>query len=265
MIDKNINEDHPKREDTTITIYQFNDEIGDFEELIIDPDVKLQELLDEDFILLFVDPQHYRVWLWHGLNTTTRMKFIAAKMAAPIRDKHGIAFKITAVDQDMETHGFKIMLGLEEEIDYSKAQTGPAFEGTEEDLELLEEISLEKILYLLEKAGLPEGYQRKMVIVKNKLYGYKEYESNYLNSVIKEPKLFPLKEEVEDGAYMAENLTPRMLISYNNVVLTELLEKIDGQKQSSEINDNLENEIDESIKKDRNDTNKMEIDDTIKK
>jgi len=238
-----------ERKETSITVFQFNDEIGDFEELIIDPDVKLPELLDEDFVLLFVDPQHYRVWLWRGLNTTTRMKFIAAKMAAPIRDKHGIAFKITAVDQDMETHGFKVMLGLEEEIDYSKAQTGPAFEGTEEDLELLKEISLEKILLILEKAGLPEGYQRKMVIVKNKLYGYKEYETNYLNSVYKEPKLFPLKEEVEDGAYLAENLIPRMLISYNNVVLTELLEKVNGKDQVSEIDDNIKKEIDDSIKK----------------
>ena len=239
----------PERKETSITVYQFNDEVGDFEELIIDPDVKLPDLLDEDFILLFVDPQHYRVWLWHGLNTTTRMKFIAAKMAAPIRDKHGIAFKITTVDQDMETHGFKVMLGIEEEIDYSKEQTGPAFKDTDEDRELLKEISLEKIVYLLEKAGLPEGYQRKMVIVQNKLYGYKEYETNYLNSVIKEPRLFPLKEEVEDGAYLAENLIPRMLISYNNVVLTELLEKVNGKEQESEITDPTKKEIDDSIKK----------------
>jgi len=237
----------PKKEKSTITVYQFNDEIGDFEELIIDPDVKLPDLLDEDFILLFVDPQQYRVWLWHGLNTTTRMKFIAAKMAAQIRDKHGIAFKITAVDQDMETHGFKVMLGLEEKIDYSKAQTGPAFKDTDEDLELLKEIKEEKILLILEKTGLPEGYKRKMIIVKNKLYGYKEFEKSHLNSVIKEPQLFSLKEEVEDGAYLAENLIPRIIISYNNVILTELLEKANGQEKETE---NEENEFDDSIKKD---------------
>ncbi|MHA1535685.1 MAG: hypothetical protein ACTSP8_13250, partial [Promethearchaeota archaeon] len=77
------NEDIPRRKVQTITIYQFNDEIGDFEELIMDPDIKLKDLLDDDFILLFVDPKHFRVWLWHGFNTTTRMKFIAAKMSPP--------------------------------------------------------------------------------------------------------------------------------------------------------------------------------------
>ncbi|MCK4382743.1 MAG: hypothetical protein KAW66_05560, partial [Candidatus Lokiarchaeota archaeon] len=57
-------EDIPRRKVQTITVYQFNDVLGDFEELILDPDIKLKDLLDDDFILLFVDPQHFRVWLW---------------------------------------------------------------------------------------------------------------------------------------------------------------------------------------------------------
>lgn len=226
--------DPPERKELSIVVYQFNDQFGDFEELIIDPDISLSELLDDDFILLFVDPKHYRVWLWHGWNTTTRMKFIAAKMAQPIRDRHGIAYKLTTVDQDSETHGFKVMIGTEEEIDYTTQETGPAYEGTEENLELLESLSREKILLILEKAGIPEDFDLKMVIVKNTIYGYREYERNYLGSVIREKQLFPLKEEVEDGSYLAEGYVPRMIFSYNNVVLTQLLQKI---------------EVDDSIKK----------------
>jgi len=220
-------EDIVTRQSQTIIVYQFNDEIGDFEELMIDPDVQLKDLLDDDFILLFVDSQHFRVWLWHGYNTTTRMKFIAAKIAPSIRDKHGFALRITAVDQDNETHGFLVMIGLEEEIDYDQVQTGPAYEGTVEDLELLESLSREKILLILKKVGIPDGYERKMVIVKNSIFGYREYERNYLGSVIKEEQLFPLKEEIEDGNYLADKYVPRMLFSYNNVVLTELLQKVE--------------------------------------
>jgi len=220
-------EEIPLRKVQTITVYQFNDEIGDFEELIMDPDIKLKDLLDDDFILLFVDPKHFRVWLWHGFNTTTRMKFIAAKMSPPIRDKHGFAFKITAVDQDNETHGFLVMIGLEEEIDYDQVQTGPEYEGTEEDLEFLKTMSRENILLRLEKVGVPEGFERKIVIVKNQIYGYREYDRNYIGSVIKERQLFPLKEEIEDGTYLADNYIPRMHFSFNNVVLTELLEPIE--------------------------------------
>jgi len=232
-------EDIPRRKVQTITVYQFNDEIGDFEELIIDPDLKLKDLLDDDFILLFVDPQHYRVYIWVGFNSSTRMKFIAAKMAQPIRDKHGIAFKLTTVDQDDETHGFKVLIGQEEEIDYDQVQTGPEYEGTVEDLEFLKTMSREKILLRLEKAGVPEGFKRKIVIVKNQIYGYREYDRNYLGSVIKESQLFPLKEEIEDGTYLADNYIPRMHFSYNNVVLTELLEpiEIDDSIQKKSLKD----------------------------
>ena len=230
-------ENLPRRKVQTITVYQFNDEIGDFEELIMDPDLKLEDLLDDDFILLFVDPQHYRVYKWQGFNTTVRMKFIAAKTASAIRDKHGIAFKLTTVDQDQETHGFKVMIGQEQELNYDQMQTGPAYEGTPEDLELLKTLSREKILLLLEKAGVPEGLKRKIVIVKNVIYGYREYDRNYLGSVVKEPQLFPLKEEIEDGTYLAENYIPRMLFSYNNVVLTEFFERIeiDGSIQKNPL------------------------------
>jgi len=234
MSNENSPGEIPERKEQSIVVYQFNDQIGDFEELIIDPDIVLSDLLDDDFILLFVVPKHYRVWLWHGWNTTTRMKFIAAKMAQPIRDRHGIAYKLTTVDQDSETRAFKVMIGLEEEIDYTKEQTGPAYEGTKENLELLKSLSREKILLILEKAGIPEDYDLKMVIVKNTIYGYREFEKNYLGSVIKEKQLFPLKEEIDDGSYLAEGYTPRMIFSYNNVVLTQLLQKI---------------ELDDSIKK----------------
>ncbi len=217
----------PELEKEKIIVFQYNDELNEFQELELEDDVQIHELLDPDFILLFVDPTRYRVWIWHGSNTTTRMKFIAAKLAPSVRDRYGIGFKIAAVDEGNETLGFKIAAGMEEEIDYTEVQTGPAYEGTQEDLELLESLSREKILLLLEKAGVPEGYERKMVIVKNQIFGYKEYDRNYLGSVIKEKQLFPLKEEVEDGTYLAENYIPRMLFSYNNVVLTELLKKTD--------------------------------------
>ena len=229
---KEPKEEFPEEIRKPMVIFQFNDQLGEFEELEIEPDIELVELLDPDFVLLFVDPKHFRVWIWHGSNTTTRMKFIAAKIAHTIRDRYGIGFIITAVDEGNETLGFKVIMGLEKEIDYAEAQTGPAYEGTEEDLELLKSLSREKILLLLEKAGVPEGYERKMVIVKNKVFGYREYDRNYLGSVIKEKQLFPLREEIADGPYLADNYIPRMLFSYNNVVLTELLQKVDDDQNS---------------------------------
>lgn len=215
----------PEEEEEKIIVFQYNDELNGYQELELEENVKIPELLDSDFILLFVDPKRYRVWIWHGANTTTRMKFIAAKLAPGIRDRYGIGYKVLAVDEGNETLGFKITAGIEKEIDYTEVQKGPAYTESEQDLELLESLPREKILLILEKTGLPEGYQRKMVIVNNKIFGYKEYDRDYLGTTIREKKLFPLKEEVDDGTYLAEDYTPRMLFSYNNVVLTELLQK----------------------------------------
>ncbi|MHA1727019.1 MAG: hypothetical protein ACTSXH_19620 [Promethearchaeota archaeon] len=217
----------PEKEEEKMLVFQFNDQRDEFQELEFKEEMPLYELLDPEFILLFIDPKSYRVWIWHGSNTTTRAKFVAAKLAPKIRDRFGIAYKITTVDEGEETLGFKIAVGLEEEIDYEKTQTGPSYVGTEEDLELLEELSREKILLILEKMGIPEGYERKLVIVKNKLYRYREYDRSYMGEVIKEKQLFELEEHVEDGPYLAKGLTPRMLFSYNNIVLTELLKKVD--------------------------------------
>jgi hypothetical protein len=219
-----------------IIVFQYNDELNEFQELELADDIEIPELLDPDFVLLFVDPSRYRVWIWHGSNTTTRMKFIAAKLAPSIRDRYGIGFKISAVDEGNETVGFKVAAGIEKEIEYVEAQTGPAYEGTEQDLALLESLSTEKILYLLEKTGIPEGFERKIVIVNNKIFGYKEYDRNYLGSVIREKKLFPLREEIEDGPYLAEDYVPRMLFSYNNVVLVELLQKTNNKQRKEENN-----------------------------
>lgn len=222
----------PEIEEEKLRIYQFNDKLGDFEELEIHEDLPLYELFDSDFILLFVDPKYYRVWLWHGANTTTRMKFIAAKIAPKLRDRYGIAYKITAVDEGDETKAFKITSGVEKVTDYEEEQIKPIYDPKAEiDWD---DFSREKIVLLLEKTGIPEGYKRKMVIVKNKIYGYKEYDRNYMGSIIKEKKLFPLKEEVPDGPYLAEKYTPRILFSYNNVIMTELLEKNNNGMKSKE-------------------------------
>lgn len=223
-------EELKKQEEKKVLVFQYNDQLNEFEELEIEENLPLRELLDPDFILLFVDHEYFRVWIWQGSNTSTRMKFIAAKISPMTRDRYGISYKITTVDDGDETEGFRRLVKMQSEVVKSEEiQTGPAYEGTEEDLELLASLSREKILLLLAKTDVPEGYERKMVIVQNTLYGYKEYDRYYLGSVVKEKQLFPLKEKVPDGNYLAEHYTPRILFSFNNVVLTELLQKIENK------------------------------------
>lgn len=95
-----------------ISIYQFNKELGDFEETELIENVPLFELLDSNKILLFVDAHEKNVWVWQGENTSTRMKFVSSQTALHIRDKHDISFMIHSIDEGEETAAFKIFVGL---------------------------------------------------------------------------------------------------------------------------------------------------------
>lgn len=75
---------------------------GYFEELILDPDVKSKDLLHNDHILLFIDPQHFKEWLWEGCNTTAKAKSNAAKIALPIREKYGTNLPRASIILDNE-------------------------------------------------------------------------------------------------------------------------------------------------------------------
>ena len=210
-------------------VYQFNDK-EEFEELLIDPDLELINLLDDDFTLLFIDPKRYRAWLWHGWNTTTRTRGAAAKNAPAIRDKYGLGIILTGVDQGNETNSFNLMIGKEEVEENLTEQNEPTYKDNMESLEFFKTLSQEelekRILLKLEKGELPEGYERKMVIFNNLIFAYQEIKKSYLGTVLVEPRLFPLEEEIEDGYYLAKNYTPRILFSYGNVILTELLKEL---------------------------------------
>jgi hypothetical protein len=95
-----------------IFLYQFNEDLQDFEELEVQENVPLFEILDSNKILLFVDKHNNKVWIWEGKNTNPRMKFMSVQAAPNIRDKHDISFTITSVDEGEETAAFKILVGL---------------------------------------------------------------------------------------------------------------------------------------------------------
>ncbi|MFX1476855.1 MAG: hypothetical protein ACFFCI_01870 [Promethearchaeota archaeon] len=95
-----------------IFVYQFNEDLGKFEEVEIKENVPLFELLDSSKILLFVDVHGKRVWIWEGKNTSIRTKFICAQEASKIRDRHDISFSISSVNDGDETVAFRVFIGL---------------------------------------------------------------------------------------------------------------------------------------------------------
>ncbi len=95
-----------------IIIYQFKKDFEGFEEFDHVENVPLFELLDSEKILLFVDMNNGKLWIWQGKNTSTKMKFISAQTATNIRDKLDVTFSISTVDDSQETAAFRVLVGL---------------------------------------------------------------------------------------------------------------------------------------------------------
>lgn len=93
-------------------LFKLDEEKEDFEEIKITVS-PLSTLLDPKFIFLIVDPIDKEIWIWHGSNATIRMKFIATQKAPKIRDKYGVDFKISAIDEGDKSPKFKELIGLE--------------------------------------------------------------------------------------------------------------------------------------------------------
>lgn len=235
-----MSSDPSKKQKKEVRVFQLNDEKAEFEELELDPELELQEILKSNLILYFVQASIYKSFIWIGKETSNRMKFIGAKKATVVRDSIGPAIKISTIEEDDEPIPFQVMIGtyVPEVVEpEEEGQTGPAYEGSEGDESLLEELSLDKIVLILEKIGCPEGFRREMVLYGKNIYGYQESYREYMGEILKERKLYPLEEKVPDGSYLTKGLTPRILLSYNRVVLVELLHELSAEELEKETNE----------------------------
>ncbi|MBN1802463.1 MAG: hypothetical protein JW891_13210 [Candidatus Lokiarchaeota archaeon] len=95
-------------------VFQIVDE--GYEKIETDEMVTLYKLLDTEKVLFIVDDEKSKVWTWVGKTTTTKMKFISARLALEIRNKYGVTYDIITVDEDNEPDDFMDLLMLEDLI-----------------------------------------------------------------------------------------------------------------------------------------------------
>ncbi len=93
-------------------LFKIEEEKEDFVAIEIE-DKPIHALLDSNYIYIIVVPIDKEIWIWHGSNATIRMKFIATQKAPKIRDKYGVDFKISAVEEGEESSGFKEIIEFE--------------------------------------------------------------------------------------------------------------------------------------------------------
>lgn len=93
-------------------LFKIDEENEGFVEIEIEGG-PINALLDSNYIYIIVVPIDKEILIWHGSKATIRMKFIATQKVPTIRDKYGVDFKISAVEEGEESSGFKEIVGLE--------------------------------------------------------------------------------------------------------------------------------------------------------
>ncbi|MFX0073868.1 MAG: hypothetical protein ACFE96_00385 [Candidatus Hermodarchaeota archaeon] len=94
-----------------ILLFELDEESEDFKE-IEEEGITIGELLDSSSIVVIVDSLTKVIWIWEGKKAGVRKKFIATQNIPSIRDRYGIDFKITTVDEGDEPLEFMEILGF---------------------------------------------------------------------------------------------------------------------------------------------------------
>ncbi|MFX0169715.1 MAG: hypothetical protein ACFE89_10220 [Candidatus Hodarchaeota archaeon] len=84
-------------------------ETGELMELTVAD--KLQSELDSERVLIIVDDDDRKIWLWKGAEAGVRKKFIAARQGQAVRSQRGLVYKVMSIDGGDEPDDFLVLLG----------------------------------------------------------------------------------------------------------------------------------------------------------
>jgi hypothetical protein len=72
---------------------------------------KLQTELNNERVLIIVDDDDRKIWLWKGAEAGVRKKFIAARQGQAVRSQRGLVYKVMSIDGGEEPDDFLALLG----------------------------------------------------------------------------------------------------------------------------------------------------------
>ena len=72
---------------------------------------KLQTELNNERVLIIVDDDDRKIWLWKGTEAGVRKKFIAARQGQAVRSQRGLVYKVMSIDGGEEPDDFLALLG----------------------------------------------------------------------------------------------------------------------------------------------------------
>lgn len=238
-------------------VYGVSDS-GDLDELKGDKPIKSH--LASDKVLILIDDDTKKVWIWKGSGAPVRQKFISARVANQIRQERGLTYKTLSIDEGDESEEFLNSIGVKPKkakrpplpaepkppvapVAIPKSVPTPAAPAPEPvrkpeaprtqitppapsptpspDISIVTPLEAE-VISKLEKIEIPRGYERELVIVGNEVYAITEYRTIFLGEKKVETKLEKAA-KLPEGIFFAEGYTPRVIVDKGRVLAVEFL------------------------------------------
>ncbi len=78
----------------------------------ITPNGDFKDELECGRVLIIVDDEERKIWLWIGSTCGVRKKFIGARQAQAVRNQRSLVYKVKSIEAGEEPSEFLLLMGL---------------------------------------------------------------------------------------------------------------------------------------------------------
>jgi hypothetical protein len=214
-----------------------------------------KENVDSSKVYIFVNDEDKQITLWSGKEARTRIKFIGARLASSLRLEQGLSYKLTQIDESVDVDFIKNMGGKPSErpsvvstpaaskhepvpspqITRPSAQSTQRSVTTEPPVTYIPrsqqfqgsirkpELDQGKIVERLTSIETPKGFERELIVIGHDMFAVSVSKTRVFGKEKVEYKVGKVTNPIEDGIFLAEEYTPRVIIENGRVLAVEFL------------------------------------------
>ena len=231
-----------------------------------------KENVESTKVYIFVNDDDKLIVLWSGKDARTRIKFIGARLASSLRLEQGLSYKLMQIDEAVDVDFIRNMSikpserppvatapttsrqesvrpqqvarpsiqsqprDVISEPPVIRASRPQQFQGSIQRSELDESQIVER----LSSIETPKGFERELIVIGHSMFAVSVSKTRVFGKEKVEYKVGKVTNPIEDGIFLAEEYTPRVIIENGRVLAVEFLKtgkyplrKAEGEKPST--------------------------------
>jgi len=212
-----------------------------------------KEDVDSKKVYILVNDDDKQIILWSGKEARTRIKFIGARLASSLRLEHGLSYKLVQVDEAVDQDFIKNMGKPGEKpsppsppVAPAEREPPPPAPHVSHPAPQLQpprvtvpgrgppitygqapsprsELDQSKIVERLNTIEIPKGFERELIVIGHDIFAVSVSKTRVFGKEKTEYKVGKVTNPLEDGIFLAEGYTPRVIIENGRVLAVEFL------------------------------------------